>query len=46
MTAKNVSGYNGLQARIKNINPLTFYISCSAHSLNLVGSHAVECVMK
>ncbi|XP_060877870.1 zinc finger MYM-type protein 1-like [Metopolophium dirhodum] len=43
-TAKNMSGcYNGLQARIKNINPLTFYIPCAAHSLNLVGSHAVEC---
>lgn len=43
-TAKNMSGcYNGLQARIKNINPLAFYIPCAAHSLNLVGSHAVEC---
>lgn len=42
-TAKNMSGcYNGLQARIKNINPLAFYIPCAVHSLNLVGSHAVE----
>jgi len=43
-TAKNMSGcYNGLQARIKNINPLAFYIPCAAHSLDLVGSYAVEC---
>lgn len=36
--------YNGLQARIKNMNPLEFYIPwTAAHSLNLVGSYAVEC---
>jgi hypothetical protein len=43
-TAKNMSScYNGLQARIKNINSLAFYIPCAAHSLNLVGTHGVEC---
>lgn len=30
-TAKNMSGcYNGLQARIKKLNPLAFYIPYSA----------------
>jgi len=33
-TGKNMSGcHNGLQDRIKNINPLAFYIPCAAHSL-------------
>ncbi|XP_068238412.1 zinc finger MYM-type protein 1-like [Palaemon carinicauda] len=42
--ASNMSGkYNGLQARIKKINPLPVYVPCSAHSLNLVGSCAAEC---
>ncbi|XP_069945875.1 zinc finger MYM-type protein 1-like [Cherax quadricarinatus] len=42
--ASNMSGkYNGLQARIKQINPLAEYVPCSAHSLNLVGSCAAEC---
>lgn len=27
---------NGVQARIKNINPRAFYVPCSSHSLNLV----------
>ena len=40
----NMSGvYSGLQARIKEINPLAVYIPCAAHSLNLVGSCAAEC---
>lgn len=40
----NMSGiYSGLQARIKAINPLAFYIPCAAHSANLSGSRAAEC---
>ena len=34
--------YNGLQAHICQINPLAHYISCAAHSLNLVGVSAAE----
>ena len=34
--------YNGLQARIKEKNPLADYVPCFAHSLNLVGQSAVE----
>lgn len=42
--ASNMSGtYSGLQARLKEVNPLIFYVPCSAHSLNLVGSSAAEC---
>lgn len=42
--ASNMSGaYSGLQARLKQVNPLIFYVPCSAHSLNLVGSSAAEC---
>ena len=42
--AANMSGqYSGLQARLKEKNPLVFFIPCSAHSLNLVGSRAVQC---
>ncbi|XP_026821552.1 zinc finger MYM-type protein 1-like [Rhopalosiphum maidis] len=34
--ARNMSGiYSGLQARIKELNPLIEYVPCSAHSLNL-----------
>ena len=41
--ASNMSGiYSGLQARIKEINPLAEYIPCAAHSLNLVGVSAAE----
>ena len=44
--ASNMSGtYSGLQARIKDLNPLAVYVPCSAHSLNLVGSAAVGCCM-
>ncbi|XP_053568207.1 zinc finger MYM-type protein 1-like [Bombina bombina] len=42
--ASNMSGaYSGVQARIKNINPLAQYVPCAAHSLNLVASVAAEC---
>ncbi|KAG8451982.1 hypothetical protein GDO86_003968 [Hymenochirus boettgeri] len=42
--ASNMSGqYSGLQARIKQINPLAVFIPCAAHSLNLVGTCAVDC---
>ena len=41
--ASNMSGvYSGLQARIKQVNPLIDFVPCSAHSLNLVGSCAAE----
>uniref|UniRef100_A0A1B8Y1W6 TTF-type domain-containing protein n=1 Tax=Xenopus tropicalis TaxID=8364 RepID=A0A1B8Y1W6_XENTR len=41
--ASNMSGpYSGLQARIKQVNPLAVYTPCSAHSLNLVGTSAAE----
>lgn len=41
--AFNMSGpYTGLQARIKELNPNAEYIPCSGHSLNLVGTNAVE----
>ncbi|XP_016661623.1 uncharacterized protein LOC107884322 [Acyrthosiphon pisum] len=42
--ASNMSGiYAGLQAKIKNVNPLAKFVPCSAHSLNLVGTNAVDC---
>lgn len=45
--AANMSGaYTGLQARIKQHNPLTFYVPCSAHSLNLVGVTAADCCLQ
>ena len=35
--ASNLSGkYTGVQARLKALNPLIHYISCSAHSLNMI----------
>ncbi|KAG8177468.1 hypothetical protein JTE90_008652 [Oedothorax gibbosus] len=34
--------YIGVQARIKELNPLAEYAPCSAHSLNLIGSCAAE----
>ena len=41
--ARNMSEiYNGLQAKIKEKNPLAVYIPCAAHSLNLVGSSAAS----
>jgi len=42
--ASDMAGkYSGVQARIKNINPLAHFVTCSAHSLNLVGSCAAQC---
>ena len=42
--ASNISGaYSGLQVRIKAKENLAEYVPCSAHSLNLIGSSAVEC---
>lgn len=43
--ASNMSGpYSGLQTRIRDVNKYAEYIPCAAHSLNLVGVKAVECV--
>lgn len=45
--ASNMSGrYSGMQARLKAINPLAVFIPCTAHSLNLVGVHAVQCCVE
>ena len=42
--ASNMScRYNGLQARIKQLNEFTEYVSCFSHSLNLVGKCDAEC---
>lgn len=42
--ASNMSGaYTGLQARIRQHNPLAEFVPCAGHSLNLVGSAAAEC---
>ena len=41
--ASNMSGrYNGLQAHLKERNPLIHYIPCAAHSLNLVGANTID----
>ena len=32
-----------MQAHISNVNYLTVFVPCTAHSLNLVGQAAVEC---
>jgi hypothetical protein len=41
--ASNMAGrYSGLQDRLKAVNKYTSYVPCAAHSLNLVGSNAVE----
>ncbi|XP_033227286.1 zinc finger MYM-type protein 1-like [Belonocnema kinseyi] len=41
--ASNMSGkYAGVQARIKEVNPLALYVPCTAHSLNLVGTNSVN----
>lgn len=34
--------YNGLQKRIKDIEPSAAYVHCSAHNLNLVVNDAVK----
>ncbi|XP_032652190.1 zinc finger MYM-type protein 1-like [Chelonoidis abingdonii] len=45
--ASNMSGkYSGIQAKIKESNPLVDYIPCAAHSLNLVGQSAVYCCVE
>lgn len=45
--ASNMAGmYNGVQALIKTHNSLAEYVPCSAHSLNLVGTHAADCCLK
>uniref|UniRef100_A0A3P9PR07 TTF-type domain-containing protein n=1 Tax=Poecilia reticulata TaxID=8081 RepID=A0A3P9PR07_POERE len=42
--ATNMSGvYNGLQARMKELNPLVEWVPCAAHTLNLVGVNSVNC---
>jgi len=42
--ASNISGqFKGLQAYVKNKNPLAVFIPCTAHSLNLVGVNSVNC---
>ncbi|XP_060881736.1 zinc finger MYM-type protein 1-like [Metopolophium dirhodum] len=42
--ASNMSGqFKGLQAYVKNKNPLAVFIPCTAHSLNLVGVNSVNC---
>uniref|UniRef100_H3AMG0 HAT C-terminal dimerisation domain-containing protein n=1 Tax=Latimeria chalumnae TaxID=7897 RepID=H3AMG0_LATCH len=45
--AANISGqYMGLQARIKEMNPLAVYVPCAAHSVNLVGTAtSVNCCL-
>ena len=44
--AANMPGkYAGLKAKIKEINPLTDYIPCAEHSLNLVGIDSVNCCL-
>jgi len=41
--ANNMAGaYSGLQARIKEINPLANFVPCAARSLNLVGTCAAS----
>ena len=35
--------YSGVQARIKELNPLAAFVPCAGHFLNLVGVKAVEC---
>ena len=43
-TQFDMSGiYSGVQARFREINNLAEWVPCAAHSLNLVGSSAVEC---
>ena len=44
--ASNMSGrYNGVKAHIERLNPVAKYIPCFAHSLNLVGTSAVDCCL-
>ena len=42
--APNMSGeYNGVQAKVKEANPLAIYSPCGCHSLNLCGNDAADC---
>jgi len=42
-SAANMSGiYNGLQKRIKDVEPSVVYVHCSANNLNLVVNDAVK----
>ena len=42
--SSNMTGCcNGMQAKLRAVNPLAFYIPCTTHSLNLVGLSAVDC---
>ena len=44
--AANMAGkYAGLQAKMREMNPLAEYIPCAAHSLNLVGVASVNCCL-
>lgn len=44
--ASSMSGlYQGVQARIKEVNPLAEYIPCIPHSLNLVGQNSMQKVL-
>lgn len=38
--------YEGVQAYVKNKVSSAVYIPCSAHSLNLVGVHSVDCCLE
>ncbi|XP_004212409.2 zinc finger MYM-type protein 1 [Hydra vulgaris] len=38
--------YNGVQARIRQLNPRAFFVPCSAHSLNLVLNDAANCCLE
>ena len=43
--ASNMAGkYHSVQTLIRERSPLAFYISCFGHSLNLVGTNAVDSV--
>lgn len=44
--ASSMAGlYEGVQARIREINPLAEWVPCAAHSLNLVGVNTVDCCL-
>lgn len=43
----NMAGkYNGVQAKIKQVNPQAVFIPCAAHSLNLVGQNSAAKVLQ
>lgn len=45
--ASNMSGsFEGVQSHVKKQNHLALYIPCTAHSLNLVGVHSVDCCVE